>query len=187
MVSVGQRIGRENLVSMLANVEAREQDGRLLEDDEVAAKAIRLAKRQRIRSLSPDLNILAYRRYCIERTNNTQYDGEILDLLNNPTPEKYAKLEPELVEDLTVVDKILDLLYKWEGMDEDSYEILPDARIICRLNMVLNGERLTVCPVPRNTTPPPALTKLYMMLPEEHEEEDNDEEEEEEENNEEED
>ncbi|KAF8421707.1 hypothetical protein EV426DRAFT_672194 [Tirmania nivea] len=210
MVSVGQRIGGENVVSMLANAEARERDGRLSEDDEVAAggtsignplqlspspppprrlarvarakaKAIGPAKRQRIRSPSPDLNIPAYRRYRIERTNDTQCDSEILDLLDNPTPEKYAKLEPEVVEDLMVVDKIRDLLYEWEGMDEDSYEILPDARIICRLNMVLNGERLTVRPVPRNTTPPPALTKLHTMSPEEHEEE------EEEENNEEED
>ncbi|KAF8416199.1 hypothetical protein EV426DRAFT_627731 [Tirmania nivea] len=193
MVSVGQRIGGENVVSMLANAEARERDGRLSEDDEVAAggtsmgnplqlspspppprrsarvarakaKAIGPAKRQRIRSPSPDLNIPAYRQYHIERTNDTQSDGEILDLLDNPTPEKYAKLEPEVVEDLT-----------------DSYEILPDARIIRRLNMVLNSERLTVRPVPRNTTPPPALTKLHTMSPEEHKEE------EEEENNEEED
>ncbi|KAF8414836.1 hypothetical protein EV426DRAFT_698934 [Tirmania nivea] len=70
-------------------------------------------------------------------------DSEILNLLDNPTPEKYAKLEPEVVEDLMVVDKIRDLLYKWEGMDKDSYEILLDTRIIRRLNMVLNGKRLT--------------------------------------------
>ncbi|KAF8417274.1 hypothetical protein EV426DRAFT_711715 [Tirmania nivea] len=152
------------------------------------AKAIGPAKRQRIRSLSPDLNIPAYCRYRIERTNDTQCDGEILDLLDNSTPEKYAKLEPEVVEDLTVADKIRDLLYEWEGMDEDSYEILPDAGIIRRLNMVLNSEHLTVRPVPRNTTPPPTLTKLHTILPEEHEEEkDDDDEEEEDEEEEEED
>ncbi|KAF8415235.1 hypothetical protein EV426DRAFT_709162 [Tirmania nivea] len=49
-------------------------------------------------------------------------------------------------------------------MDKDRYEILPDARIIRHLNMVLNSERLT-----------------------EYEKEDDDEEVEEEENNEEED
>ncbi|KAF8415265.1 hypothetical protein EV426DRAFT_701298 [Tirmania nivea] len=70
-------------------------------------------------------------------------NGEILNLLDNPTSEKYAKLEPKVVEDLMVADKIRDLLYEWEGIDEDSYEILPDARIIRRLNIVLNGKRLT--------------------------------------------
>ncbi|KAF8414599.1 hypothetical protein EV426DRAFT_722188 [Tirmania nivea] len=117
-------------------------------------------------------------------------DGEILDLLDNPTPEKYAKLEPKVVEDLTVANKIRDLLYEWEGMDEDSYEILPDARIIRCLNMVLNGECLTVRSVPRNVMPPPALTKTNTISLEEHEEEENDddkEQEDEEENNEEED
>ncbi|KAF8416333.1 hypothetical protein EV426DRAFT_709377 [Tirmania nivea] len=205
IVSVGQRIGGENIVSILANAE----------DDEVAAggtsmgnplhsspspppprrsarvarakaKATGPAKRQRIRSPSPDLNILAYRRYRIEHTNDTQCDGKILDLLDNPTPEKYAKLEPEVVEDLMVADKIRDILYEWEGIDEDSYKILPDARIIHRLNMVLNGERLMVRPVPRNTTPPPALTKLHTISTKEYEEEEDDDDDEEEDDEEEE-
>ncbi|KAF8430210.1 hypothetical protein EV426DRAFT_660468 [Tirmania nivea] len=132
-------------------------------------------KRQRIRSPSPDLNIPAYRRYRIERTNDTQCDCEILDLLDNPTPEKYARLEPEVVEDLTVAEKIRDLLYEWEEMDEESCDILPDARVIRRLNMVLNGERLTVRPVPRTTTPPPALTKTRTISPDEEEEEEEEE------------
>ncbi|KAF8415827.1 hypothetical protein EV426DRAFT_699065 [Tirmania nivea] len=38
--------------------------------------------------------------------------SEILDLLDNPTPEKYTKLEPEVMEDLMVADKIRDLLYE---------------------------------------------------------------------------
>ncbi|KAF8415399.1 hypothetical protein EV426DRAFT_701998 [Tirmania nivea] len=97
-------------------------------------------------------------------------NGKILDLLDNLTLEKYTKLEPEV-----------------EGMDEDSYEILLDVRIIHCLNIVLNSERLIVHPVLRNTTLPPILTKLYTMSSKEHEEEDDDEEEEEEENNEEED
>ncbi|KAF8414827.1 hypothetical protein EV426DRAFT_706659 [Tirmania nivea] len=142
------------------------------------AHAIGLAKRQRIRSLALDLNILAYYRYHIECMNDTYYDSKILNLLDNLTPEKYVKLEP-------IKDKIRDLLYKWEGIDEDSYEILPDARIIHRLNIVLNGECLMVRPVPQNTIPLPVLTKLHMMSPEEYEEEDDNEEEEEEENNEE--
>ncbi|KAF8414876.1 hypothetical protein EV426DRAFT_712001 [Tirmania nivea] len=146
----------------------------------VKVKAIGLAKRQRIRSPSPDLNIPTYHQYRIEGMNDTQCDGKILDLLDNPTLEKYAKLEPEVVEYLTVVNKIRELLYEWEGMDEDSYKILLDARIIRRLNMLLNGERLTVRSVPRNTTPPPALTKTNTISLEEHEkEEDNDDKEEE--------
>ncbi|KAF8416332.1 hypothetical protein EV426DRAFT_709372 [Tirmania nivea] len=82
--------------------------------------------------------------------------SEILDLLDNPTLEKYIK---------------------------DSYEILPDTRIIRRLNIVLNGKCLTVRPVPQNIIPPPALTKLYTISLEEHkeEEEDDDEEKEDEE------
>ncbi|KAF8421711.1 hypothetical protein EV426DRAFT_704903 [Tirmania nivea] len=111
------------------------------------------------------------------QVDDTQCDGKILDLLDNPTPEKYTKLEPEVVEDLMVVDKIQDLLYKWEGMDKDSYKILPDTRIICWLNMVLNGEYLIVYPIRRNTTLPPILIKLHTILPKKHKEEDNDEEE----------
>ncbi|KAF8415942.1 hypothetical protein EV426DRAFT_709989 [Tirmania nivea] len=174
IVSVRQRIGGENVVSILANAELQ-----VALQWETPSNHHHHHQEDQIRSPSPDLNIPAYRRYRIERTNDTQYDGEILDLLDNPTPEKYAKLEPEVVEDLTVADKIRDLLYEWEGIDEDSYEILPDARIIRRLNMVLNGKRLTVHPIPRNTTPPPALTKTNTILLEEYEEEEDDDDEEE--------
>ncbi|KAF8415393.1 hypothetical protein EV426DRAFT_710234 [Tirmania nivea] len=132
MVLVGQRIGGENVVSMLANMEARKQDGRLLEDDEKISKGC-MSKGESYRT---------------SKKAKDKCDSEILDLLDNPTPKKYDKLEPEVVENLMVANKIRDLLYKWEGIDEDSYEILPDAKIICCLNIVLNGDCLTVHPVP---------------------------------------
>ncbi|KAF8415799.1 hypothetical protein EV426DRAFT_707066 [Tirmania nivea] len=81
--------------------------------------------------------------------------SEILDLLDNPTPEKYAKLESK------------------KRMDEDSYKILLDARIIHCLNMVLNSKRLMVYPIPKNIILLSTLMKTYTILLEEHNKEEN--------------
>ncbi|KAF8415332.1 hypothetical protein EV426DRAFT_579097 [Tirmania nivea] len=79
IVSVGQRIGGENIVSMklpltITTTTKKISKGRASKDE-------------------------GYQ-------TSKKYDSEILDLLDNLTPEKYAKLEPKVVEDLTVADKI---------------------------------------------------------------------------------
>ncbi|KAF8418672.1 hypothetical protein EV426DRAFT_704459 [Tirmania nivea] len=173
IVSVGQRIEGENMVSILANAEARKRDGRLSEDDKVAVSGTSIGNPLHLSSSLP-LPRRSARVVRAKAKATGPAKSEILDLLDNPTLEKYAKLESEVVEDLMVVDKIRDLLYEWEGMDEDNYKILPDGRIIRRLNIVLYGEYLTIHPVPRNTILLPVLTKLHTILTKEHEEEEDD-------------
>jgi hypothetical protein len=101
---------------------------------------------QNAASLEPE--IPAYRRYRLERTHELDCDQEIIDLLENATPEKLDKLDDTIVEDLNIVESIRNLLHtRYEGVDiGNEVDDVPDERIIRRIMMVLSGECLKICP-----------------------------------------
>jgi hypothetical protein len=172
MVSLGKREGEDKVVDLLANAEARERAGRVPGDDAadpmrhpleprrsarilqqpqkavVSGQAGRVTGKRIRRAVSPEREIPAYRRYRLERTHELDCDQEIIDLLENATPEKLDKLDDTIVEDLNIVESIRNLLHtRYEGVDiGNEVDDVPDERIIRRIMMVLSGERLKICP-----------------------------------------
>jgi len=216
MISLGKREGEEKVVELLANAEARERAGRAPGDDDAAdpmkhpleprrsariqqqpqksvagqaGKAGRITGKRTRKAISPEIEVPAYRRYRLERTHDLDCDRDIIDLLDNATPEKLGKLDEAIVQDLNIVERIRNLLHTThEGANvEEEVEDVPDDRIIRRIMMLLNGERVKICPTQEELPPRHAAKKRRglpkSVSPEEEEEEelvDDDEEEEEE-------